>query len=747
MESNQYLAHVKFNEKWQIHNLDEHLKEVAKWAGEKAAQFDEASVLWANLAGLFHDLGKYSDDFQQMIKTRSGYSDYNPEAHLEGESAAGKVNHSSAGALHALKVLGNPAGKMLAYLIAGHHAGLADWHGSLDGRLEPSPENEKLYQAALKGAIPEHILNPVDWINRLNPPAFVHPKTEAYQSMSLSFWLRMLFSCLVDADFLDTEAFMNQEKASLRNGFPDLMTLKANFDSYMVDKLKNSPATLVNQLRSKVFHSCVAKAELPTAIYTLTVPTGGGKTLTALGYALQHAIAHGKKRIIYVLPFTSILEQTAAVFHEALGSDCVIEHHSTLEMSRETAQSRLATENWDAPVILTTNVQFFESLFANRTSRCRKLHNIANSVVILDEAQQIPAEFKKPIELALRLLAQDYKTTIVLSTATQPVLDLGNTTELAPDPKRLFDALKRVHIEMPSDMKTAVKWENLAAELADHSRVLCIVNQRKDARKLFDLMPSGTYHLSALMCPAHRSEVIAEIKEKLKLDTETPVRVVSTQLVEAGVDMDFPVVYRALAGLDSIAQAAGRCNREGKLPALGQVKVFIPPTKPPIGLLRKAAQITQEMLHGQSTLEQTPAIFTQYFGLLYSAINSQDKEGIVAMLSVTDKQPHFKFKEAAQKFQLIDDALSSTVFVPYDDLASSRLMALQAEGPSRSILRKLQRYTVSVPTPVAQRMFARGDLTEVLPGLYQLESMVLYQHDVGLNVEQDVVLETGSCII
>lgn len=744
MSLKHYLAHVKFEQDWHIHELSEHLEEVARLAGEMASQFDEASVLWANLAGLFHDLGKYSDDFQQMIKNRSGY---NTGAHLEGESSAGKVNHSSAGALHVVKVLGTSAGKMLAYLIAGHHAGLSDWYGGLDSRIAPSPENEKLYQAALEGTIPDHILEPVDWIQRLSPPDFIHLKAVDYQPMSLSFWLRMLFSCLVDADFLDTEAFMDQGKNNLRYGFPDLNCLKENFDSYMAGKMRKSSATLVNLLRSEVFQACIAKAELPTGIYTLTVPTGGGKTLTGLGYALQHALTHGKKRIIYVLPFTSILEQTAAVFREALGSDCVIEHHSSLEISLETTQSRLATENWDAPVILTTNIQFFESLFANRTSRCRKLHNIANSVVILDEAQQIPSEFKKPIEGALRLLAQNYKTTIVLSTATQPVLDLGKMTELAPNPKRLFEALQRVHIEIPTDMKTAVTWEDLAVELSGHSRVLCIVNQRKDARKLFDLMPVGTYHLSALMCPAHRSSVIAEIKEKLIQDAHTPVRVVSTQLVEAGVDMDFPVVYRALAGLDSIAQAAGRCNREGKLPGLGQVRVFIPPSEPPLGLLRKAAQRTKEMLHGQITLEQTPAIFTQYFELLYSALNSHDKEGIVAMLSVTDKQPHFKFKEAALKFKLIDDSLNSTVFIPYDDFASGKLMALKTEGPTRGVLRQLQRYTVSVPTPVAQRMVARGDLKEVLPGLYQLESLALYQSDVGLNVEQDVVLETGSCII
>lgn len=745
--SKAYLAHVKrIDHEWKIHHLDEHLRSVADLGGRFALPFGEKSSGWVRLAGLLHDLGKYSSDFQEMIAARSGYS---LEAHLEGQP--GKVNHSSAGAIHVRKMLGELGGKMLAYLIAGHHAGLPDWESNLKERLEDTPKNRALYQAALAADIPDDILNPRDWASALRMPDFLLPGSEGYQSMSISFWLRMLFSCLVDADFLDTEAFMDNGRSDLRAQQVSLVDLKASFDAYMLVKQKNSLPTPVNRIRNEVLAACLAKAEESPGIYTLTVPTGGGKTLTGLAYALQHALRHGQKRIIYVLPFTSILEQTAAVFREVfagVGVDCVVEHHSSIESSRETVQSRLASENWDAPVILTTNVQFFESLFANRTSRCRKLHNIANSVVILDEAQQIPPEFKRPIEASLKLLAKDYKTTIVLSTATQPALDLGKTMELAPDPATLFTALKRVDIQVPDSLIEPVAWESLAEELAALPKVLCIVNRRDDAKKLFQLMPEGTYHLSALMCAAHRSQVISEIRRHLQ-KPEARVQVISTQLVEAGVDMDFPVVYRAMAGLDSIAQAAGRCNREGKMADLGLVKVFIPPSRPPIGLLSKAAQTSREMLHGQRNLAQNPQLFQQYFELFYASVNDHDAKGILPLLSPAENRPNFQFKEAALLFQLIDDSQDCTILIPYGDdgQAVEALAALERDGFSRGILRKLQRYTVSVPKAAASRMLAQGDLREVQPGLYQLKSDSLYHKDLGLDIGREVLLDTPSCII
>jgi len=326
----------------------------------------------------------------------------------------------------------------------------------------------------------------------------------------------------------------------------------------------------------------------PPGIYTLTVPTGGGKTLSSMGFALNHAVKYGKHRVIYVIPYTSIIEQTADQFRAIFG-EAVIEHHSNLDSTdeaKENARSRLACENWDAPVIVTTTVQFFESLFASRTSRCRKLHNIVNSVVILDEAQLLPPDFLAPILEALKELQKNYGVTVVFCTATQPALGPHKTMdfdfkgidgmkEIMDDPAMLHKALKRTEIRQVRNLEP-LTWDDVAGEITNNESVLCIVNRRDDARTLWELLPEGSIHLSALMCGAHRVRKIKEIKERLR--NGVPTRVVSTQLVETGVDVDFPVVYRAMAGLDSIAQAAGRCNREG-LRAKGKVFVFTPPSE------------------------------------------------------------------------------------------------------------------------------------------------------------------------
>ena len=383
---------------------------------------------------------------------------------------------------------------------------------------------------------------------------------------------------------------------------------KTRFDEHMAELTRSAANTLVNRLRNQILQQCRDKAGQDPGFFSLTVPTGGGKTLSGMAFALEHAIAHGKRRIIHIIPYTSIIEQTAGIFRGIFG-EAVIEHHSSLDPEHETERSRLAAENWDAPVIVTTSVQFFESLFAARTSRCRKLHNIVDAVVVLDEAQLLPPEFLQPILNALNLLVVHYGVTVVLSTATQPALEsrtnsfgktvlrgLDHMREIIDDPDALYAKLERVHVRLPEDFHAGVSWERIAAEIAQHDSVLAIVNTRRQARELHALLPKGTIHLSALMCGQHRSDVIAGIKEKLRRDE--PVRVVSTQLVEAGVDLDFPVVYRALSGLDSIAQAAGRCNREGRLDR-GEVVVFVPPEPAPPGVMRRAADKTVSTLAGK----------------------------------------------------------------------------------------------------------------------------------------------------
>ena len=363
----------------------------------------------------------------------------------------------------------------------------------------------------------------------------------------------------------------------------------------MTTKVQNSEPSPVNKIRAEFLSQCREAATKAPGIFTLTIPTGGGKTLSSLAFALEHAVRHKKRRIIYAIPYTSIIEQTAKEFKKIVAplGDSILEHHSNVEPdkeSQENAKSRLATENWDAPIVVTTTVQLFESLFAARTSRCRKLHNIANSVVVLDEVQLLPLQHLAPIRKIIALLARHYGVTFILSTATPTGLHAQNnpfgkklleglsSTEIVRNSGKYYTQLKRVRYKLPENFQTPRSWVEIAEELKQYDSVLVIVNKRQDAKDLFDLMPTGTYHLSALMCPAHRSCVIKEIKERLK-DCK-PTRVISTQLVEAGVDLDFPVVYRAMAGLDSIVQAGGRCNREGKLD-VGKVVVFVPPSTHP----------------------------------------------------------------------------------------------------------------------------------------------------------------------
>jgi CRISPR-associated endonuclease/helicase Cas3 len=369
--------------------------------------------------------------------------------------------------------------------------------------------------------------------------------------------------------------------------------MRLTLDAHMVTKAVSAPPSAVNTLRADILRQCRDKAALPAGFFSLTVPTGGGKTLSSLAFALNHAQKYDKRRVIYAIPYTSIIEQTADVFRDVfatLGDEVLIEHHSQADAADrdETARSRLACENWDAPLVVTTNVQLFESLFAAKTSRCRKLHNIVNSIIVLDEAQQLPPEFLQPILAALNLLVKHYGVTVVLCTATQPALNstayfdkskdmrgLENVREIIDHPDALFTALERVKVELPPDLNATASWADIAAQIEQEDCVLAIVSTRKAARELHRLLPKNTLHLSALMCGAHRKVVVDEIKARLQAKREgrdvEPLRVVSTQLVEAGVDMDFPVVFRALAGLDSIAQAAGRCNREGLLPGKGRV--------------------------------------------------------------------------------------------------------------------------------------------------------------------------------
>lgn len=724
-----YLAHVRQDgEVFIPHDLDEHLRGVAQRAEECAGNFGGGD--WAQVAGLWHDLGKYSAEFQRRIKSLSGYD---LEAHLEGP--VGRVDHSTAGAQHAVSQFG-VHGRILAYLIAGHHAGLPDWHTSetrgaaLKARLDDKSHLER----ALSQPIPPEI--------RVQPKP-VSPLLGKADGFAL--WVRMLFSCLVDADFLDTEAFMDEGKAVQRADTPAIQELLLRFNAYMKEKFADAPATNVNRIRTEVLRQCRNKASNTPGLFSLTVPTGGGKTLSSLAFALEHAARHGKRRVIYAIPYTSIIEQTANIFREAF-PDAVVEHHSNLDPDEETVKSRLATENWDAPLIVTTNVQFFESLFAAKTSRCRKLHNIVNSVVVLDEAQLLPPEFLQPILDVMNLLVQHYSVTFVLSTATQPALGtlqtfqrtirgLENVREIIDNPDNLYRDLERVSITLPYDLHDRQDWDAVAEEVQQHPSVLVVVNSRADARELHRRMPEGTVHLSALMCGEHRSRVIADVKQRLL--TEDAVRVVSTQLVEAGVDLDFPFVFRALAGLDSLAQAAGRCNREGKLER-GHVIVFVPPRPAPPGHLRRAADTTISLLAGTTEQPLRRDLFRSYFEHFYIRAPSLDKHGITELLKpegLGEDQLKVQFRTAAQCFQLIDESGYRSVLVYYGE-SPALVGRLRKEGPKRWLMRKLQRYTVSLPHYQFQKLLTNGDLEEVCTGIFAQTSDALYHPELGVLVDE-----------
>ena len=723
------LAHVRQlpDGKWEEHFLDEHSHGVANLAGKFAKHFDSAD--WASLAGLWHDLGKYSTEFQQYIKSVSGY-----DAHIE---APGRVDHSTAGAIHAIRQL-NQHGRILAYLIAGHHGGLPDWNPAETGgkalTIRLGTEQNHLLDRIPTQTTPQEILT------QAKPSTKPHGGADG-----LHLWLRMLFSCLVDADFLDTEAFMDGDKAATRSGYRDLSGLLADFDLFMANKSVTAEATPVNIIRAEILRQCREKAALNSGLYSLTVPTGGGKTLSGMAFALQHAVQHNKQRIIYVIPYTSIIEQTAGIFREIFG-DNVVEHHANLDTDKEDARSRLATENWDAPIIVTTNVQFFESLFAACTSRCRKLHNIVNSVVVLDEAQLLPPEFLQPIADVMNQLASHYGVTFVLSTATQPALGsfqpfgskafcgLDNVREIMDDPDALYQQLKRVKVSVPGDLQTPRDWQSIADELLQYPSVLCIVSRRDDARELHRLMTASekgkdTLHLSALMCGEHRSKVIADIKARLKRNE--PVRVISTQLVEAGVDVDFPVVYRALSGLDSIAQAAGRCNREGKQNGLGRVVVFVPPKPAPPGLLRQAAQISVSLLTGSECNVLGRDLAKQFFEHLYVRAPSLDKHGIHELLTQDARECQIQFRTVAEKFKLIDDSAYQTILVRYGN-NDALLGKLEKDGPQRWLMRKLQRYSVNLPKYLFAQLEKQGDVREIWQGIYVQVGDTLYDRKLGV---------------
>lgn len=691
-----YYAHSKEGtpqEQW--HVLKQHLEQTSYLSGEFAAAFGMAQA--GEIIGLLHDAGKYSKKFQARL---SGSKEF--------------VDHSTAGAQIAAHQLNNEnVGKILAYAIAGHHSGLPNGGSdvdpvSLEARLKKElPSHEAFYkEIPLEKALPSIFLG-----------------SSSRRGFSVSFLIRMLFSCLVDADYLDTESFYQPNTTALRQQWPQLSELNIAFEKYMRGLLLSAEDTEVNRERDYVRGCCRQAAEKEKGIFTLMVPTGGGKTLASLEFALHHAHKHKSPRIIYAIPFTSIIEQTASVFRDALGGDAVLEHHSNYNFdesdSKENYRLRLAAENWDAPLVVTTNVQFFESLMAGKSSRCRKLHNIANSVIILDEVQTLPDDLLLPCIASMEELARFYGCSLVLCTATQPdfsALWQPQTviTDIIPDAVRLYQVLgQRVKVKYAGFIDN----ETLVSKLDAQHQVLCVVNTRKHARILFKMMSSvnGTYHLSANMTPQHRSRIIKEIKERLKQDL--PCRVISTQLVEAGVDLDFPTVYRSLAGLDSIAQAAGRANREGKRKEGGMVWVFEPEDGLPRGWFQRMAQLGKAAINRYEDAlspEALKAFFAERFDLHGDEL---DKPGILKMLEETASHINFPFQDIAQEFQFIDNASKPLVIAAHSEECQRLLTESQHSENPGAFARRLQAHTISL-YPWEFEKYAQAGLIHYVCDLY-----------------------------
>lgn len=711
-----------------------HLAEVARRCGEFAARF--GAEPWGRVCGLLHDLGKFSREFQ---------------ARLEGGH---RVDHATAGARKVVEVFKPGFGRLLAYAVAGHHSGLPDGgvdggarRDTLSGRLDPAKVN-----------VPE--IRDFQSVLDAVPAELSHPPFSR-NGFSCAFFIRMLFSSLVDADFLDTEAWLTPDRVGLRGGYPTVTELLKQLDQHLDTICRYD--TPVNQRRAEVLAKCREAAVLKPGIFSLTVPTGGGKTLSSLAFALRHAKLNGLERIVYAIPYTSIIEQNAAVFRSALGKlglAAVLEHHSNYQPLVEDEEDetspalcmRLAAENWDAPVVVTTNVQLFESLFASRGSRCRKLHNLVRSVIILDEAQMLPTPLLQPCLAALRELAANYGATVVLCTATQPALHRADylpcgfaeseVREIVPNHQELYEALRRVDVAHVGGLSD----EEVVQQVSAHRQALCIVNTRAHARKLFEALgpDDGHFHLSALLCPAHRAKKLCVIRERLAAGE--PCRVISTQLVEAGVDVDFPVVLRAATGIDSIAQAAGRCNREGKLPVRGEVTVFDPECGLPPGYFRRTADVGALTVRGFSDLLSPDAV-RHYFTQLYSfeGADGLDTKGILRRLEENARSLSFPFREIAEDFRIIDSDMDSLI-IPWDEEARHLIRELRHTDFPAATARKLQRYTVQIYLRTLGELKAAGVIDTLADRFHVLTNDCIYNDDLGLCPENPTFRNAESNI-
>lgn len=714
-ENMEYLAHI--NDKNEKQTLKEHLKNTAVLSGRFASAFGLYD--WGYCCGLLHDIGKYSLKFQRRLC-----------------GSKEQVDHSTAGA----KVCWEKKGvyQFLSYCIAGHHAGLPDTGGESDtgtrgtmyGRLKKKVEDYWAYE--------QEIDIPV-----LTPPPFQPVKTDN-PSFFASMFIRMLYSCLVDADYLDTEAFMSNGSV-VRDKGEDFETLYNRLEKHIADWMKNDDLNTINGRRTEILKHCIRKGKEEKGLFRMTVPTGGGKTVASLAFALQHVREHHMDRIIYVIPYTSIIEQNAKVFSDILGTDNVLEDHCNVdyESSEELKPMQLAAENWDKPIIVTTNVQFYESFFSNKSAKCRKLHNIANSVIIFDEAQMLPNDYLKPCIAVIEQLIRYYQSTVVLCTATQPAL--GNilstdikARELCPRMQEQFQFFKRVQIKSLQKISEDELIQRIEAE----RQSLCILNTKKRAQKIYQrVCGEGVYHLSTTMYPAHRKKMISEIRDRLKKNEKCIV--ISTSLVEAGVDLDFQSVYRQLAGVDSIIQAAGRCNREGSKPVKESITyIFRFDEREYVPGQRQQINVTESLLEDKMNLEELESI-ELYFEMLYHFRGeSLDKKRILNEF----KNSNFPFSKVAKEFRLIEEN-TKTILIAREEKAKMILEELQMKGITKKLMREMGQYCVNLYESDFNKMYAAGMLQEISADMNE-EYFVLcdnqkYTEEMGLILD----VQYGQAVI
>jgi CRISPR-associated endonuclease/helicase Cas3 len=758
-----YYAHSGLNlDKSDWQTLPDHLNAVAKLASHNARFFGGESL--ANLAGLLHDLGKYSVQFQ---------------ARLEGSSI--RADHATAGAQIAVKKYGK-LGQLVAFAIAGHHAGLANGIDEGDSR--------STLQARLALQMGDDRLPKIDsrWQSEINlPENLTEPNINCEKKefgFQLALYTRMIFSCLIDADRTDTQNFslMLEGKPAIKNSYASLAQLRDKLDKHLGSLQQKAKPTQLNTLRTNILNHARQRARLPKGLFTLTVPTGGGKTLSSMAFALDHALKHDQRRVIYVIPFTSIIEQNAKVFKDAFGdlASSVIEHHSAFDRDKafNSSQSsarttrpdfndklKIAMESWDSPVVVTTAVQFFESLFSDRPSQCRKLHNIAGSVIVLDEAQTLPLKLLRPIMAVIKELARNYNSTVVLCTATQPALlaskkpntgflnGFENVCEIAPEPEQLFKHLKRAEIKYIAEQTD----DQLVAHLRAYPQVLMIVNNRRHARSLYDAIhtEAGSYHLSTLMIAKHRTEILDEIR--LRLKTGQVCKLVSTSLIEAGVDIDFPRVFRAETGLDSIAQAAGRCNREGNR-ALEEsiVSVFQSPQWPAPPELEQLAGNMRSVMRNHAGDLLAPEAMNLYFRHVYhgkssGSVDGLDSKNLMKMHSDHISALTFPFQNIAKALSMIDSHLLP-VIVPIDKVAQQLIQDLRFSQSVGGIARKLQMYLVQIPKTGFDALRQFGAIACIEPEkfgdqFWVLEKMDLYSNTAGLSWHDPVFTQAEHMVM